>query len=72
MNFTENMVSLRLKGIEFEGLNIYGYAAIKTWASLVEKTGGFSYDKLSSEIKNNDVNNMGSKSFFNNANMSIY
>ena len=66
-DFTESMVKLRLKGIQFEGLNIYGYAAIKAWAFLVRQTGSFSYDKLSEQIKNKDSNNMWNNVFFDNA-----
>ena len=64
--FTEELVGLRLKGIEFDGLNIYGYAAVKMWADLVKDSNTLSYDSLSAKIMNKKVNNMWKNSFFNN------
>ena len=45
--FTEELVDLRLRGIEPEGLEAYSYVAVKLWGDLVKKVGGFSYKKLS-------------------------
>ena len=64
--FTENMVSLRLKGIEFDGLNIYGYAPVKMWTDLVKETKSLSYDKLAISIQSPKVNDTWKSTFFNN------
>ncbi len=45
--FTENLVNLRLLGIEPEGLEAYSYVAVKLWGDLAKQVKGFSYDKLS-------------------------
>jgi branched-chain amino acid transport system substrate-binding protein len=45
--FTENLVNLRLLGIEPEGLEVYAYVSVKLWGQLVEKVKSFSYGKLS-------------------------
>lgn len=64
--FTEHMVNLRLQGIEFDGLNIYGYAAVKMWADLVEHTKSLSYDKLAVSIQSKKIHNVWKDSFYNN------
>lgn len=64
--FTEHMVNLRLQGIEFDGLNIYGYAAVKMWNDLVQNTGTLSYDRLVTSVQNKKINNIWTESFFNN------
>lgn len=64
--FTESMVNLRLKGVEFDGLNIYGYASVKMWADLVKDTKSLSYDKLAANIQNPKGNNVWKNTFFNN------
>jgi ABC-type branched-subunit amino acid transport system substrate-binding protein len=51
-DYTEMMVHLRLKGIEPNGLNLYGYAAVKTWADLVRKTKSVKYDALVRTARN--------------------
>ncbi len=45
--FTENLVNLRLLGIEPEGLEVYSYVAVKLWGDLVKQVKGFDYEKLS-------------------------
>ena len=45
--FTENLVNLRLLGIEPEGLEVYSYVAVKLWGDLAKQVNGFDYDKLS-------------------------
>lgn len=44
--FTENLVNLRLLGIEPEGLEVYSYVAVKLWGDLVRQVNGFAYEKL--------------------------
>lgn len=53
--FTEELVDLRLKGIEPEGLEVYSYVAVKLWSDLVQRVGGFSYNKLSSAANSNEM-----------------
>ncbi len=65
-DFTENIVSLRLQGIDFEGLNIYGYAAVKMWFDLVDEAKTLSYDILANRISNGKVSNVWKEAFFNN------
>lgn len=38
--FTENLVNLRLLGIEPEGLEVYSYVAVKLWGDLVRQVNG--------------------------------
>ncbi len=45
--FTENLVDLRLQGIEPKGLEVYSYASIKLWSDIVKNTKNFNYDELS-------------------------
>ncbi|MCM1324805.1 MAG: ABC transporter substrate-binding protein [Acetobacter sp.] len=44
--FTENLVNLRLLGIEPEGMETYSYVAVKLWGDLVQEVHSFSYEKL--------------------------
>ncbi len=44
--FTENLVNLRLLGIEPQGLEVYSYVAVKLWGDLAKQVKGFDYDKL--------------------------
>lgn len=46
LSFTENLVNLRLLGIEPEGMETYSYVAVKLWGDLVKSVKSFSYDKL--------------------------
>ena len=64
----KNVVNLRLKGIEFKGLNIYGYTAVQLWAETVKKTKSFDYNKLSSYIKKNGLKTSWGETFYNNGN----
>ncbi len=64
----ETLVNLRLKGINFRGLNIYGYASIKMWAELVDKAGSLSYGKLSREVRQGTSQTLWGRAFFNNGN----
>lgn len=62
----QNVVSLRLKGIELKGLNIYGYTAVKMWADLAQKNKTFNYDKLSAHIKKYGMKTPWGETFFTN------
>ena len=53
--FTENLVNLRLLGIEPEGLEVYSYVAIKLWSDLVRQVDGFAYDELSKAANSEDL-----------------
>lgn len=66
----QNVVNLRLKGVEFKGLNIYGYTAVQLWAEIVKKTKSFDYNKLSSYIKKNGLKTSWGETFYNNGNTS--
>lgn len=66
----QNVVNLRLKGIEFKGLNIYGYTAVQLWAEMVKKNKTFNYDKLSSYIKKHGLKTSWGETFYNNGNTS--
>lgn len=67
--FAETLVKLRLRGIELEGLNVYGYAAVKMWAELAEEAATLEYDALSAEIRNGDFKTSWGKTFYNNGNV---
>lgn len=45
-NFAEDLVKLRLWGIEPDGLMAYGYLSMKMWQQLVQRAGNFVYDDL--------------------------
>ena len=45
-NFAEDLVKLRLWGIEPEGLMAYGYLSVRLWQKLAEAAGSFDYDAL--------------------------
>ncbi len=51
--FTENLVNLRLLGIEPKGLEVYSYVAVKLWGDLVREVNGFKYDDLA-KVANSD------------------
>jgi len=53
--FTENLVNLRLLGIEPEGLEVYSYVAVKFWGELVQQIKSFAYSKLSDAANSGDV-----------------
>lgn len=65
-DFTQNIVNLRLQGIDFEGLNIYGYAAVKMWFDLVDDAKTLSYDILANRISKGKVSNIWKDAFFDN------
>ena len=66
--FTETLVNLRLNGFDAEGISLYGYAAIKLWATLAQKAKSTDYDKLSAVVKNRTVPTVfGDKTFRNGA-----
>ena len=69
-DMAQNVVNLRLKGVEFKGLNIYGYTAIRLWAEIVKKNKTFDYDKLSAYIQKNGLKTSWGKTFYNNGNAS--
>ena len=53
--FAETMVSLRLSGLETEGLALYGYTAVKIWENLAQQTGTFDYAKIIKKMKGNKI-----------------
>ena len=66
--FAETMVKLRLKGLEADGLELYGYSAVNLWKTLANKAHSLSYDKLASEVNNKSINTeLGYKMFNNGA-----
>lgn len=65
----KNIVELRLQGIEFHGLNIYGYTAVKMWAEMVQKNKTYDYAKLSANIKKNGLKTSWGETFFDNGNI---
>ena len=65
----KEFANLRLKGIEFKGLNIYGYTAVKMWAELVKSAKTTNYDKLAQYIKKRGFKTSWGESFFNNGNI---
>ena len=66
----QNVVKLRLRGVEFKGLNIYGYTAVQLWAEAVKQNKTFKYDKLSSYIKKHGLKTSWGETFYNNGNTS--
>ena len=44
--FAEDLVELRLNGKEPKGLGVYGYAAVKMWAEIVEQAKTNDFDKV--------------------------
>lgn len=48
--FAENLVNLRLLGIEPEGQEAYSYVAVKLWGDLAKQVKSFSYDKLAEAV----------------------
>lgn len=76
--FTETLVKLRLLGVEPEGLSVYGYAAVKLWEEMVNKSKSFAYDKLSQVTGNNSFDTVWGEVSFENGrpknavNYSIY
>lgn len=53
--FAETMVKLRLKGLETEGLSLFGYTAIKIWEALARQSGTFNYAKVVKKINGNKI-----------------
>ena len=53
---TETIVNLRLKGVEPEGLGMYGYLAVRFWEAFVNKADSFEYDKIAKVIKEGGIN----------------
>lgn len=76
--FTEELVKLRLLGIEPEGLSVYSYTAVKLWEDLVVKTKSFNYNKLAKKLEHNKFETSWGEVLFNNGapkkdiNYSIY
>lgn len=76
--FTEELVKLRLLGIEPEGLSVYSYTAVKLWEDLVNKSESFDYNKLAKNLQNNKFETTWGEVMFNNGapkddiNYSIY
>ena len=67
-DFTETLVNLRLRGIEPQGLAVYGYSAVKLWEKLVQKADSFSYAKLSNLINKEKVDLVWGETMFTNGN----
>lgn len=67
-SFTENLVKLRLLGVEPEGLMVYSYSAMKLWEDLVEKSDSFTYNKLAKTLSENKVDTGWGEMVFNNGN----
>ncbi len=65
----KEFANLRLKGIEFKGLNIYGYTAVKMWAELAKSAKTTNYTKLASKIKKHGFQTSWGETFFNNGNI---
>ncbi len=65
-DLAETLVKLRLKGIEFSGLNIYGYAAVQMWADLVDKAKSTAYDKVAAALQDKESESVWGALFFNN------
>lgn len=53
--FTENLVNLRLLGVEPEGLEVYSYVSVKLWGDLVRQVKSFSYNKLANAVNNGEL-----------------
>lgn len=53
--FTENLVNLRLLGLEPEGMETYSYVAVKLWGDLVKSVKSFSYDKLATAANSGEM-----------------
>lgn len=53
--FTESLVNLRLLGIEPEGLEAYGYVAVKLWGDLARQVKSFNYNKLLKAANSDDM-----------------
>lgn len=53
--FTESLVNLRLLGIEPEGLEAYGYVAVKLWGDLARQVNSFDYNKLIKAANSDDM-----------------
>ena len=51
LGFTETLVNLRLSGASPEGLEAYGYTALKLWSELVKQTKKFDYSALINKVK---------------------
>jgi branched-chain amino acid transport system substrate-binding protein len=51
--FTEDLVNMRLNGIEPKGMEVYSYAAVKLWSDIARGIGRFDYDKLR-DVANGD------------------
>lgn len=64
--FTEELVKLRLLGIEPEGLAVYSYSAVKLWEDLVIKADSFDYDTLAKTLENNKFETSWGEVMFNN------
>lgn len=64
--FTEELVNMRLLGIEPEGLAVYSYSAMKLWEELVRVSGSFDYNKLVKSLENNTFSTSWGNVMFNN------
>lgn len=64
--FTEELVKLRLIGIEPEGLSVYSYSAVKLWRDIVEQANSTEYDKLAKSVSENKFETIFGDIIFNN------
>ncbi len=55
LNFTEDLVNLRLLGVEPEGLAKYSYIAIKSWSNLIKQNNTFDYNKLTKSLHKQEI-----------------
>ncbi|MBQ8750748.1 MAG: amino acid ABC transporter substrate-binding protein [Alphaproteobacteria bacterium] len=53
--FTENLVDLRLHGIEPKGIEVYSYASVKLWSDIAKNIKDFDYDKLSKNANSEEL-----------------
>lgn len=53
--FAENLVNLRLLGIEPEGQEAYSYVAVKLWGDLAKQVKSFSYNKLAEAVNKGEL-----------------
>lgn len=51
--FAEQIVNLRLQGIELDSLNIDGFAAVKTWETIVREAGSLKYENIIKAARKN-------------------
>lgn len=58
-NFVENLVNLRLLGIEPEGLMAYSYLSIKFWQKLIISSNSFAYNDICKRVNDKKTHQTG-------------